>query len=190
MKRVMIAVMIIGLVTGIAIAGTPMAYFSPKGGCEKIICDAISHSKTTVVVSAYVYCNKAIVAEAIKAHKRGVVVSIIVDPEQVTASNSQSVVSFTNGVNIWVDPKHAIFHNKYIIIDHKKVITGSFNYSFNAENRNAENILVIQDKKLAAQYEQDWEKHRSHSVLFNGYNAIPREAANTEPSDDGEHPEQ
>jgi phosphatidylserine/phosphatidylglycerophosphate/cardiolipin synthase-like enzyme len=47
--------------------------------------------------------------------------------------------------------EHNIAHNKSIVVDDSVVITGSFNFTENAEE-NAENLLVILDKDLAATY--------------------------------------
>lgn len=50
-------------------------------------------------------------------------------------------------------------HNKYLIIDKKTVETGSFNYTDNAEQRNAENVIVIKNNAtLAKRFMVDWER--------------------------------
>ena len=54
-------------------------------------------------------------------------------------------------------------HDKVIIIDpdldSAVVITGSFNFTKRAEERNGENLVVIRDKKIAAKYLDNWNKH-------------------------------
>jgi len=54
-------------------------------------------------------------------------------------------------------------HNKIIIIDKETVITGSFNFSSAAEEKNAENLIIIRNPELAAIYLDNWQKHRLHS---------------------------
>ena len=46
------------------------------------------------------------------------------------------------------------------------VLTGSFNFTESAEDRNAENLLVIQDPTVAAQYEHNWRTHKAHSSPY------------------------
>jgi phosphatidylserine/phosphatidylglycerophosphate/cardiolipin synthase-like enzyme len=46
------------------------------------------------------------------------------------------------------------------------VITGSFNFTKAAEEKNAENLLVIKSKELAKVYLENWEKHRDHSISY------------------------
>ena len=58
--------------------------------------------------------------------------------------------------------QHAIAHNKVMVIDGKTVTTGSFNFSKAAEGSNAENLLIIHDKKLASLYRKNWQEHAKH----------------------------
>ena len=53
-------------------------------------------------------------------------------------------------------------------IDTKVVITGSFNFTRAAEENNAENLLVIRDKKLAELYTKNWQEHAGHSDVYAG----------------------
>ena len=55
-----------------------------------------------------------------------------------------------------------------MIIDGETVITGSFNFTKAAEENNAENLLVIHDKKLAERYMKNWQEHDGHSEVYAG----------------------
>ncbi|MDR2697393.1 MAG: phospholipase D-like domain-containing protein [Holophagales bacterium] len=66
------------------------------------------------------------------------------------------------GISIYIDNEHSLAHNKIMIIDKEIVITGSFNFSKAAE-RNAENMLIIQDERLAKHYIANWERCKIHS---------------------------
>ncbi len=72
------------------------------------------------------------------------------------------------GIPVRIDDKHAIAHNKVIIIDGEVVITGSFNCTKSAEQSNAENLLIIRDKALAQKYTKNWEAHAQHSEVYEG----------------------
>lgn len=50
----------------------------------------------------------------------------------------------------------------------RKVITGSFNFTKAAEERNAENLLVIDDPKIVFKYMTNWQAHAAHSVVYGG----------------------
>lgn len=49
------------------------------------------------------------------------------------------------------------------VMDGETVITGSFNFTKAAEERNAENLLVIRDAALAAKDDANWHLHEAHS---------------------------
>jgi phosphatidylserine/phosphatidylglycerophosphate/cardiolipin synthase-like enzyme len=55
-----------------------------------------------------------------------------------------------------------------MVIDGQTVITGSFNFTKAAEERNAENLLVIQDADLARKYAENWRNHLKHSTAYTG----------------------
>ena len=67
-----------------------------------------------------------------------------------------------------IDANHAIAHNKVIVIDGETVLTGSFNFTKAAQEKNAENLLIIRDPALAAQYTKNWDAHRQHSQPYVG----------------------
>jgi phosphatidylserine/phosphatidylglycerophosphate/cardiolipin synthase-like enzyme len=67
-----------------------------------------------------------------------------------------------------IDAAHAIAHNEIMIIDGETVITGSFNFTKAAEEKSAENVLIIKDKELAGKYTDNWNNHAWHSEVYKG----------------------
>jgi phosphatidylserine/phosphatidylglycerophosphate/cardiolipin synthase-like enzyme len=55
-----------------------------------------------------------------------------------------------------------------MVIDEETVITSSFNFANSAEDKNAENLLVIKDKEIAMKYAESWKEHARHSPLHKG----------------------
>jgi len=55
-----------------------------------------------------------------------------------------------------------------MIIDRESVITGSFNFTKTAEESNAENLLVIRDRKLAELFTKNWQEHAQISEVYAG----------------------
>jgi phosphatidylserine/phosphatidylglycerophosphate/cardiolipin synthase-like enzyme len=143
-------------------------YFSPKGGCTEAVVDALSKAKSTVLVQAYSFTSAPIAKALVEAHSRGVKVRVVLDKSQRTEKYSSATFIFNNGIPCFIDAKHAIAHNKVMVIDGQTVLTGSFNFTKAAEDNNAENLLVIQDSQLAAKYAQNWEAHRQHSEPYTG----------------------
>ena len=143
-------------------------YFSPKGGCTEAVVDALSRAKSTVIVQAYSFTSAPIAKALITAKSRGVNVQVILDDSQRTEKYTEATFLLHAGVPTYIDAKHAIAHNKVMIIDEETVITGSFNFTKAAEESNAENLLVIHSKALAAKYLENWKKHAEHSENYEG----------------------
>jgi phosphatidylserine/phosphatidylglycerophosphate/cardiolipin synthase-like enzyme len=103
----------------------------------------------------------------LEAHKRGVRVDAILDKSNRADKYSAADFLANQGVPTNIDANQAILHNK-IIIDGETVIMGSFNFTKAAQNQNAENLLIIRNQALAAQYTQNWDAHRQHSQPYTG----------------------
>lgn len=140
-------------------------YFSPHGGCTEAIVNALKKAESSIHIQAYSFTSQAIAQALVDAHKRGVQVFAILDRSQ---KSEYSTVDFIRqaGIPVLIDAKHAIAHNKVIVIDDKIVITGSFNFTNAAEDKNAENLLIIHDPILVTEYTKNWEAHREHSDLY------------------------
>jgi phosphatidylserine/phosphatidylglycerophosphate/cardiolipin synthase-like enzyme len=95
-------------------------------------------------------------------------VEVILDKSQRTDQYSSATFFHNSGIPVKIDAVHALAHNKVMIIDGEIVITGSFNFTKAAEEKNAENLLVIRDKKLAERYIKNWQEHAGHSEVYAG----------------------
>ena len=138
-------------------------YFSPHGGCQEAIVGAIASAHKSILVQAYSFTS-APIAEALKrAHDQGVMVKVILDRSQKTAHYTGLTYLQRAGISVRVDYRHAIAHNKVMIIDNDTVITGSFNFTKSAEKSNAENVIIIRDHQLAQIYTDNWQLHQGHS---------------------------
>jgi len=141
-------------------------YFSPHGGCTQAIVDNLNWAERYIRVQAYSFTSKPIAEALIAAHKRGVDVKVLLDKSQLRGKGSKLDLLVQAGVPVLIDKKHAIAHNKVMIIDGVTVLTGSFNFTTAAEDKNAENLLVIRDKVVAKKYRNNWNSHSKHSEAY------------------------
>ena len=140
--------------------------FSPHGGCTEAIIRELDKAKSTVLVQAYTFTSAPIAKSLLNAYKRGVKVDVILDKSQSTQKYSSATFLYNQGIPVKIDAQHAIAHNQVMIIDGESVMTGSFNFTKAAEENNAENLLVIHDKKLAERYIKNWQEHERHSEVY------------------------
>lgn len=141
-------------------------YFSPKGGCTEAIVKNLDQAERYVLVQAYSFTSKRIAEALVDAHKRGVKVKVLLDKSQRHGKGSQLSLLVNAGIPVSIDTKHSIAHNKVMIIDGVTVLTGSFNFTNAAEDKNAENLLVVRDKTIAKKYRSNWNNHNNHSEPF------------------------
>ncbi|MEN6318243.1 MAG: phospholipase D family protein [Syntrophaceae bacterium] len=126
----------------------------------------VNNAKSEILVQAYSFTSGYIIKTLLNAHKRGVKVEAILDKSQRTERYTSATFMANAGVPTYIDDKHAIAHNKIMIIDRETVITGSFNFTKAAEEKNAENLLIIKNKDLAKEYLDNWYKHKEHSESY------------------------
>ena len=129
--------------------------------------DALERATNHVLVQAYSFTSAPIARALVDAHNRGVKVDVILDHSQRTEKYSEADFLAHNNVPTLIDAQHAIAHNKIMIIDGYLVLTGSFNFTKAAEEKNAENLLVINDPVLARDYTRNWHAHEDHSEAYN-----------------------
>lgn len=146
---------------------TPLqVYFSPAGGATDAIVKAIGGAKSEILVQAYSFTSTPIAKALVAAHKRGVTVQAILDASQRKEKYTSATFLANSRIPTFIDDTHAIAHNKIIIIDGQTVITGSFNFTKSAEDRNAENLLIFKSPELAKLYIDNWQHHREHSQPY------------------------
>ncbi len=139
-------------------------YFSPKGGCEAAIVKEIKAARREILVQAYSFTADPLTYALIEAKKRGVHVEIILDKSNEVERYSDLHIFLENGLPPLIDHNHAIAHNKIMVIDRRTVVTGSFNFTNQAENENAENVVILKgNPDVVEQYRQNFQAHKGHS---------------------------
>ncbi len=141
-------------------------YFTPGDSAESAIVDQLLGAKDSILVQAYSFTNPAIASALVGARERGVKVVLLLDKSHRTQKYSAADFTTHGGVETLIDDRHAIAHNKIMIIDGQIVITGSYNFTKAAEKSNAENLVIIESPEVAGKYLQNWQKHHRHSQPY------------------------
>ena len=138
-------------------------YFTPPAGGASGLIKQIDASKKSIKVMAYGFTALPLSDALIRAHRRGVKVELIQD-EKSSHNNRDAIAQMIEaGIDVRSDGKHAIQHNKVMLIDDNIVITGSYNFTNSAEKRNAENIIILKSEYAAKRYGDNWLVHWSHA---------------------------
>lgn len=130
---------------------TPL--FSPK---DKIITNniipIINNAKDYIYIPTFIITHQAMFNALVNAKKRGVKVKIIADATNTNATKSKIELLRNAKIPVKVENYAGKVHSKSIIIDDKYIVAGSMNFSNSGENRNDENVLIIEDLRLAKYY--------------------------------------
>ncbi len=135
--------------------------FSP--GAQSEVVSFIRSAQKTVDIEMYVFTSDAIVQEISAAEARGVKVRIILEP-RIEDSRKDKIFAILQGVGAemrWASLAYKLTHSKFVIVDGKKALVGSINFSQSALNSNREADVEIEGEKvkeLAGIFEEDWQK--------------------------------
>jgi phosphatidylserine/phosphatidylglycerophosphate/cardiolipin synthase-like enzyme len=140
-------------------------YFSPGGGGMAALINEINSARRSIDVMAYLISTREIADPLAAAVKRGVEVRVIMDAGNIGGIYSDMAIFKDSPVQIWRDKEHKEFHHKVMLIDGRTLITGSFNFTTQAEDHNGENLLIIRNHpRLYGAYLAEFEKHLKHAM--------------------------
>ena len=128
-------------------------YFCPEDRCADNAIDLIKGSKKSIYFMAYSFTNEGIADELVL---KNIDIKGIFDKTQASNQYSQYKRLKEFGLDVILDKNKKLMHHKVFIIDNETVITGSFNPTKSADERNDENVLIIHDKEIARRYLEEF----------------------------------
>jgi len=141
-------VIVLSITISISTLAKTEVYFSLYDNPQKEIIKNINQAQAFINIAMYVFTDREIAIPLAKAQERGVKVRLYLDQDQVDYQYSQSRFLVQRGIKTRISSNNYIMHNKFAIIDNRLLLTGSYNWTFSANNRNDENLIVIDDLEL------------------------------------------
>ncbi len=133
-------------------------YFSPQDkGLSKAVVPLIKQAKQYIYIPTFILTHQAVFDALLEAKDRGVVVKVIIDATSTGVTHSKVGALRKSGVELKTENYAGKMHAKTMIIDDEYLIVGSANFSDSAENKNDENMLIIQNSKFAKLYRDYFE---------------------------------
>ena len=144
-----------------------LAGFTP-GSALPVVLEGVRQAQRSIWVACYSFTSKPVAVALLDAAKRGVKVSVLADAKESAKGYSAIRFLANQGIPVRLDHRHAMQHNKFMVIDETTVETGSFNYTVAATQKNAENVLLVrQAPELAGSYATEWRR------LWDGGTPLP-----------------
>ncbi len=140
--------------------------FSPdykNCSCEKNAIELLDSAQHKIDIAMYAVNNIGITEAILSAVKRGVLVRAVYDRSQAKASEKSLNQLKEAGIECYYNHKFKIEHNKFIVIDNKFVMNGSFNFTETAEHKNSENCTIHDNPQIIIAFSDRFE------YLFNLY---------------------
>jgi mitochondrial cardiolipin hydrolase len=132
--------------------------FSPGVACRSSIIQHIKLSKNSIKVCVFTISDDLITKELILAHNRGVSVKVITDNDKSFDLGSDIEELANKGLPVKIDNTSNHMHHKFCIFDKKVVITGSYNWTRSAAERNQENILINKESGVVKSFLKEFDK--------------------------------
>lgn len=144
---------------------TTTVVFTPDDDPMPLLAGELNAAQETVDVAIYTFTYAPIADLLIEAKLRGAKVRVLVDEHQSRLpsadANGGAIGQYElmeeledEGVTVCRRPGEdgGILHHKFAVIDSRTVVTGSYNFTDAATNRNLENLMVLSDPMLAEQF--------------------------------------
>ena len=148
-------------------------YFSPQDQIAEHLISLIDKEEKRILAAVYCLTHRGIADALTRAKRRGVKVEVIVDP--FSLKNQFALSKLNTGkveVSIW-DPeltmplsngkkardhnRRPLMHDKFCVFGDSIVWTGSFNFTYDATEFHRENVVVIEDREIALQYQKQFD---------------------------------
>ena len=155
-----------------SVPGTVEVLFSPHDDIEAAILRVLRGARRSIHVQAYLLTSRSLAAALIEAKARGVRVEVLADREQTArAENSRIPQLAEAGIPVALEVRYAAAHNKIILVDATEaggaVITGSYNFTWSARTRNAENVVILRGSPpVLRAYLDNWKRHRAEALPY------------------------
>jgi cardiolipin hydrolase len=153
------------ITTTVAGGGVEAICFSRVEQCDDVIAHLIGEARKSIYVAIYSFTRDGLARALIDAKNRGVEVKVIMEEENAYGQGSDYRMLKEAGVDIRLDGNPALMHHKFAVIDGELVVTGSYNWSTAAEDRNDENFVVIRDRHVAEAFTQEFNRLWSQTIV-------------------------
>ena len=141
-------------------ASSADVYFSPDGGIRQHLVRTIQQSRQYIDIAVYQFTSTELASALVAAKDRGVRIRILTDREKVESDGpalrklrSAGIAIRSLGV-----VKQRLMHDKFAVFDDRVVATGSYNWTQSAERANYENLVLLDDPKVVAQFEREFQR--------------------------------
>jgi phosphatidylserine/phosphatidylglycerophosphate/cardiolipin synthase-like enzyme len=134
--------------------------FSSDQSIQGTLLNEMESTNSTIDLAIREITSKPLAQALLKAKERGIAIRIITDSKQAKRRSSKITYLIQEGVPVKIlrGKDHGVMNYRFAILDGKKVMTGSFDWSEASEKRNYENLLILWESDTVASYQKEFER--------------------------------
>lgn len=133
-------------------------YFSPGDDCYKAIDEQIRQACHEILICVFTISDDRLADSILYAQRKGTRVKIITDNDKLHDRGSDIQKLASAGIPIRIDHSPEHMHHKFAVFDKKILVTGSYNWTRSAAEKNMENVLVSNDPMAIKAYLKEFGK--------------------------------
>lgn len=145
-----------GPLTKEPLMGAVRLFYAPGQDLSRVDIDLVDGARRDIDLAAYVLTDKPFSEALIRAARRGVKVRLYLHPEQPGFRQSDQgqfwTLVRTPGVSVRFKGDGELMHLKSYQVDHRRLRTGSANFSFTGMRRQDNDLLVIDNVEAASRF--------------------------------------
>lgn len=126
------------------------------GLCSEIVIAQIESAHATLECAVYTFTLEKIAEALADASARGVRVWVVVESDQEDIDVSG--ILQRDGVFVRKDGNGDLMHHKFMVVDGHRVVTGSYNWTYSADNKHDENLQVIHSSAVSDLYQAEFKR--------------------------------
>jgi len=143
----------------------PKVCFSPEMDCVELIQDFLKSAQSTIDICVYTISDDRISELLMGLHRAGRNIRIITDDQKKDDAGSDIRRLHKKGVPVKEDLSQSFMHHKFAIIDKTALMTGSYNWTRGAADRNYENLIYTENLELVNPFVAEFERLWIHDKI-------------------------
>lgn len=164
---------------------TVQSFFPSVHNIPSIVEYILAQAEDSIRIAAFALTDKRISEQLIKAHEKGIDVSVIMDAANIQQPYSKGHMLAEHKISVkYYDPQWGhtckkkqfkpLMHRKCCIVDGKILITGSTNFTRAGLTNNAEDINVIRCKDTIDEQMDEYERLDKCSTKLHSWRSIKK----------------
>lgn len=122
------------------------------------LAERLAQAQSEIRFMAFSFTHDDMGGTMLSRAQNGVDVAGIFELRGSETEYSELPAMYCAGIDVMQDGNSRTFHHKVLIIDQHIVVTGSFNFSANADESNDENVIIIDNAEIAAEYLKEFDR--------------------------------